>query len=287
MAAGCVSAAVFGAHLAFAQDSKRAVEERDESQESANERYLADMQTLADTVQVTIGKGERRKAVKLIPMPLYRFSDLKRFISDGTVWAWGFAGRPVMMAEFHTGDRLKPEWGQWLVATSDMPVAAVIGGHGHWASAETEFKLLPISDIGAPAKSEAGRLRQMKRFTRSLSASSVWKDQRFELRLLPTEVYRYSDMGTGLIDGAVFVFTVDNNPEAILFVEAHQADSGEQSWMYALAQMSAASLTFRRGDTEVWAVPRSFGNATHYAFTRTVPSRVDTSDVKFPEKTIE
>jgi hypothetical protein len=123
----------------------------------------------------------------------------------------------------------------------------------------------------------------MKRFTRTLSASSQWKEQQFELRLLPTEVHRYSDRQKGLVDGAVFVFAVDSNPEAILLVEAHEGDSGRgspQQWKYALAQMSAASLTFRRGDAEVWAVPRSSysRSAAHLAFERTVPRGVDGSD---------
>jgi hypothetical protein len=180
------------------------------------------------------------------------------------------------MAEFHTGDRLKPQWGNWLVATSDVPVSTVIGGQGQWTPRVTDFKLMPILDIGAPAESESGRLRQMKRFARTLSAGSEWKGQRFELRLLPTEVYRYADSESGLVDGAVFVFAVDNNPEAILFVEAHRGEAGPGApalWKYALAQLSAASLTFRRGDNEVWAVPRSSysRNAAHLAFERTVP----------------
>src|SRR5688500_16281481 len=84
-----VSMAVFATYIAEGQESKRAAEGQEETQESVNKRYLADMQTLADTVQVTAGKGEQRMEVKLVPKPLYRFSDLKRFITDGTVWAWG------------------------------------------------------------------------------------------------------------------------------------------------------------------------------------------------------
>jgi hypothetical protein len=269
-------------HLASAQEPKPAAN-GDEAQENDNKRLLAQMRKLADTVLVAARDGEESKDVALIPKPLLRFSDQKRFISDGTLWAWGTAGRPLLMAEFHTGERLKPRWGNWLVATSDVPVLAVIGGQGRWTPRVTDFKLLPILDIGAPANSDSGRLRQMKRFARSLSGSSQWQGQQFELRLLPTEVHRYSDAASGLVDGAVFVFAVDSNPEAILFVEAHEGDSGPGAaalWKYALAQMSAASLTFRRGDTEVWAVPRSSysRNAVHLSFERTLPDTFDYSE---------
>jgi hypothetical protein len=43
--------------------------------------------------------------------------------------------------------------------------------------------------------------------------------------------------------------------------------------MYGLVRMSAAAVTFKLGDTEVWTVPQSFGSsaATYYCFTRAVP----------------
>ena len=184
------------------------------------------------------------------------------------------------MAEFNTFDRNKRVWGHDLVATSDLRVSAEVAGHGRWAPRMPDFKLLPVPDVSSPAKTEAARLRQMKRFARSLSASEVWQGQRSELRLLPTEIHRYSDAGSGLVDGAAFVFAVGSNPEAILFVEAHQADSGELSWKYGLARMAAAAVTFKLGDNEVWSVPQSFGStsATYYVLTRPVPDRVDGSD---------
>jgi hypothetical protein len=182
-----------------------------------------------------------------------------------------------MMTEFRTADRTKGVWGHDLVATSDVRVAADVGGHGRWAPRGADFKLMPVPDGRPPAATEAGRLRQMKQFARKLTANQVWQGQASELRLLPTEIHRYSDPDSGLVDGAAFAFAVGSNPEAILFVEAHKAESGELSWKYGLARMSAAAVTFKLGETEVWTVPSSFGNSTstYYCFTRAVPRTAD------------
>jgi hypothetical protein len=151
---------------------------------------------------------------------------------------------------------------------------------------------MPVPESRPPAATEAGRLRQMKQFARKLSASQVWQGQSSELRLLPTEIHRYADADSGLIDGAAFAFVVGSNPETILFVEAHKAgtdsrkDSGTGSstesaaagsWKYGLARMSAAAVTFKLGETEVWTVPQSLGGptSTYYCFTRAVPSADD------------
>jgi hypothetical protein len=268
-----VSPAFFDAQIAAGQEPDPAAQEKTESAESANKRHLAEMRALAETIKVTADDGEKSKEARLIAGPLFRFSDPSRLHSDGSVWAWVITGRPVMMAEFRTADRTKGAWGHDLVATSDVRVAADVGGHGRWAPRGADFKLMPVPESRAPAATEAGRLRQMKQFARKLTASQVWQGQASELRLLPTEIHRYSDAQSGLIDGAAFVFAVGSNPEAILFVEAHKADSGEASWMYGLVRMSAAAVTFKFGDSEVWTVPQSLGNsaATYYCFTRAVP----------------
>lgn len=265
--------AFLGGQAITAQEAAVTKEAAPDEEQLIQEQQLVEMRRLADTVQVTVGEGKERREVELVEKPLYRFGDLKRSISDGTVWAWGTSGRPILMAEFHVNDQIKPSWGQWLVATSNVPVSTEIVGHGRWSTRETEFELFPVTDMEAPADSEAGRLRQMKRIARSVSASSEWKKQEFQLRLLPTEVHRYKDDDQNLVDGAVFVFAVDSNPEAILFVEAHREAPGEATWKYALARMSAASLSFERNGMEIWAAPQSFGGPTspHYAFTRMVP----------------
>jgi hypothetical protein len=272
MAAVWIAAAIFGTHVALAQEPKAAAAQ-DDTGEIANKRRLAEMSKLAGTIQVAVGRGEEVKEAKLIPKPLFRFTD-PRLYSDGSVWAWAIAGRPVVMVEFRTHYRDQGVWPHDLVATGDVRVSAQIAGHGKWTPEEPDFKLLPVTGLGAPAESEAGRLRQMKRFAAGLSATKEWENQRYELRLLTTEIHRYADVESGLIDGAAFAFGDDSNPEAILFVEAHKSDTGAPaSWKYGLVRMSAAALTFRLGDSEVWTVPRSFGGPRerYYVFTRAVP----------------
>jgi hypothetical protein len=262
--------------IAAGQEPDSAATAKEESQESANKRRLAEMRKLAGTIQVAVRQGEESKEAKLIEKPLFRFTD-PRLYSDGSVWAWSTTGRPVVMVEFRTHFRNEGIWPHDLVATSDVRVSAQIAGRGKWAPQEADFKLLPVPSIGAPASSEAGRLRQMKRFAASLSATKEWENQRYALRLLTTEIYRYSDAPNGLIDGAAFAFGDDSNPEAILFVEAHKFDTGKgapASWKYGLARMSAAALTFRLGEADVWTVPKSFGGPAepYYVFTRAVPN---------------
>jgi hypothetical protein len=270
----CVSAAMYSAHVAPAQEPDSAAKDKNESADNANKRKLAVMRKLAEAIHVKTGEGEASNQAKLIPEPLFRFSDQARLLPDGSVWGWGTAGRPVMMVEFRTYDRTPGEWGYDLTATSDVQFSADVTGHGRWAPRKSDFKLLPAGDIAPPVTTEAARLRQMKQLARSLNASELWKGQRSELRLLPTEVHRYSDAASGIVDGAVFIFVVGSNPEAILLVEAHQADGGSAaagSWKYGLARMSAAEMTFRLGDSEVWKVPEDHGGpaASYYSFWRT------------------
>jgi hypothetical protein len=277
MAGALLIAAFFAANVAPGQEPESSTQRSAESQESANKRQLAAMRTLAETIQVTVGDGEKGKAAKLIAGPLLRFSDPSRTYSHGSVWAWTVGGRPVMMAEFRSEDRDSGVWGHDIVATSDVRLSAEIADHGRFAPKEPDFKLLAARDLASPAKTEAGRLRQMKQFARSLSASEIRRGQRYELRLLPTEVHRYSDAASGLVDGGAFVFVVGNNPEAILFVEAHRSETGDLSWKYGLARMTAASLTFLLNNVEVWGVPGDYGGprASYYVFARSVPGRLD------------
>ena len=73
--------------------------------------------------------------------------------------------------------------------------------------------------------------------------------------LWPRPIYRYSDKEDGIIDGAVFAFTVATDPECLLALEACHRPRGEDShWRFTLARMTSFPLTAQLQGREIWAV---------------------------------
>ncbi len=79
------------------------------------------------------------------------------------------------------------------------------------------------------------RLIQMRAQARRFTASEVVKE-RFELRLMPQPIERYTPAGSDRADGSMFLLAFGLNPEAILFIES----DGKQ-WNYALGRLAGAS----------------------------------------------
>ncbi len=77
------------------------------------------------------------------------------------------------------------------------------------------------------------------------------KLQTYRLRLLPQPVHRYRDKDSGLLEGAVFLFTYGTNPELMLFIECHHED-GTERWHFGVSRCTAAQLTLSLEGSEVW-----------------------------------
>jgi len=90
-----------------------------------------------------------------------------------------------------------------------------------------------------------------ERFTAAVdpSRSGKWQD-RHQLRLLTTPVYRYADAAE-VLDGALFAFVQGTNPEVLLLIEAPQGESPGR-WQYGFAPMTSFEAQVRRDDKIVW-----------------------------------
>jgi hypothetical protein len=116
-----------------------------------------------------------------------------------------------------------------------------------------ERKELP--DSGAPAATAGARLVQMRRLAQEFGGHEVDRDgKRWELRLLPTPLYRYPSAKTGVVDGALFALmsSAGTDPEVLLLIEAKEAD-GKMRWEYACGRFSDWELHVQRKDKEVWS----------------------------------
>ncbi len=119
-----------------------------------------------------------------------------------------------------------------------------------------------LSDAGTPAATAGARLVQMRQLAREFHGHSVNEEgQRWELRLLPAPLYRYSTAETGVMDGALFtlVSTAGTDPEVLLVIEAREA-GGKTQWEYACCRFSDRDLHVRRKDEDVWSSVRSETN---------------------------
>jgi hypothetical protein len=112
-----------------------------------------------------------------------------------------------------------------------------------------------LPDSGKPAATTGARLLQMRRLAQEFAGHSVDRDmKRWELRLLPTPLYRYPAAKTGVVDGALFalVSNAGTDPEVLLLIEAREVD-GKLRWEYACGRFSDWELHVERKDKEVFA----------------------------------
>src|SRR5436190_785156 len=125
----------------------------------------------------------------------------------------------------------------------------------HQWKPEAGLERKELADAPAPADTAAARLLQMKKLAAEFAGHSVDRDKkRWELRLLPTPLYRYPSAKTGVIDGALFalVSNAGTDPEVLLLVEARAAD-GKPKWEYACGRFSDWELHVERKEKEVFA----------------------------------
>jgi hypothetical protein len=112
-----------------------------------------------------------------------------------------------------------------------------------------------LPDAGTPAATPGARLVQMRRLAQQFTGQSTDnKRERWELRLLPTPLYRYPEAKSGVIDGALFALTsgAGTDPEVLLLIEARQKD-GKTRWEYACGRFGIVSMYVQHKGKEVWS----------------------------------
>jgi hypothetical protein len=93
---------------------------------------------------------------------------------------------------------------------------------------------------------------QLKRLTERFSATiQNADDNREPMRLMPTPICRYEDPDAGLIDGAIFGYTMGTNPDVLLVIELYESEGGEPEWQCGAAGMTSAGFVVRLDLNEI------------------------------------
>ena len=195
------------------------------------------------------------EAFALHPEPILKWSNPIAGALYGNVYLWTAKGRPEVVASIHkwySPARVRKNEFQSL---SLGTFVAERDGAPVWASGRPGVELKPFPDAPVPAGTPAQRLRQMRDLSKEFTARQTNRNGiDRDLRLLTQPLYRYEKTEGGLIDGALFVFTLGTDPQAFLLIVARGVDASAQ-WQYALARMNSVHLHATYHGHEVWDVP--------------------------------
>jgi len=201
-------------------------------------------------------KSDREHPFAMLPDPVLHRAQEVQGSSKGSTFLWKeHSGRPaaicdVILTENGTTQyRVGNEWH----SLSNSPLVAEWSGRSLLTAdaAGLEWKSLP--EAPAVADKAPQRQRQARqsaeRFTAYLKDR---KQERFELRLLPTPLYRYdtADYEPSL-GGGLFAFCQQTDPEVLLLIEARKSGS-QYRWEYAIAGFSNMDLYVHLDGREVW-----------------------------------
>jgi hypothetical protein len=213
--------------------------------------YVKDAQTYSLAVE-----SAPRQALELKKEPVFEWLNPARSAQQGAVFLWLRDGRPAALGCIFssTDDRLP---GRRIMhefhALDPEKLVVTRNEYNEWKpQAGLARKELP--DAPEPAAAAGARLLQMRRLAKEFTGHSVDRDgKRWELRLLPTPLYRYPTAKTGVVDGALFALmsSAGTDPEVLLTIEAKEVH-GKLRWEYACGRFSDWELHVQRKDKEVF-----------------------------------
>lgn len=248
-----------------------AAEEASSDSAPANQQaeHRAEVSRVAEakvrSLKVTVGDDQPITA-DLRPESLLRWSNPTVADFYGEVFAWTVGGRPVALGSvYHAYDR---PWG-WtleLASMSNLGVRASDGQQTLWDAEPGGVEMRPFPDAPPPAEKAATRLSQMRklveRFSIDLDDGRTDEEVHRRLRVLSQPLYRYSDTGENIVDGALYAVAEATDPEVWILLEATE-HAGQKGWQYALARMNMWPMQVRLDGkiVQTWQkVAKPYGN---------------------------
>ena len=193
------------------------------------------------------------------PEPVLRWTNHlgRRFYGD--VYVWTHEGRPEVVASVTTIFTAKPSTYTEIQSLSTVLPVLSRDEKVVWEPAEPGVEFKPLPGAPKPAATPAARLLQLRNLAMRFSVVADYgidKEQKEDLRLLGTPVYRYQSEAQGVADGALFAFTKGTDPDAFLLIEA-RGKKDDIEWQYAFARFNGSCvLRATLKDIVVWEAAR-------------------------------
>ncbi len=210
----------------------------------------------AETYSMAVGPAPK-KVLELKKEPVFEWANPARNTQQGAVFLWLRDGRPAALGCFFSAPR--PKWDGRIINHElhalDPEKLLVTRSEYHQWKPEVGLDRKELPDSPVPADTAPARLLQIKKLAAEFTGHSVDREKKqWDLRLLPTPLYRYPTAKTGVIDGALFtlVSNAGTDPEVLLLIEAKEI-AGKLRWEYVCGRFSDWELRVKRKDKEVFS----------------------------------
>lgn len=225
----------------------------------------------AETYSIAVETAPKQQ-MELKKEPVFEWLNAGRAGGQqGVVFLWLREGRPAALACIFSQPHQKLPGRQVMHELHALDAEKLLvkrAEYNQW-NPQAGLARKALLDTPAPSGTAGTRLLQMRRLAQQFTGHSVDRDgKRWELRLLPTPLYRYpltphSAPGgegrvrgdkTAAIDGALFalISSAGTDPEVLLVIEAKEVD-GKMRWEYACGRFSDWELHVERKGNEIFA----------------------------------
>jgi hypothetical protein len=207
------------------------------------------MQTFAASHEVVV-VGSNEKA-KLIEDPIYSWDTPEGRSIGGALHLWTLNGRPVATIGLRAFKDIKDSHEYQSLHEGAVNVSSNSGESWNSKTPGISFQPLPNSD--PPGEGKSLRLMQMQAIAQDRFMSIMMANNaKTHLKLRPEPIYRYQELPRDVLDGAMFAFAMDDDPECVLIFEARIIEKKPQ-WFYAFGSQTTRPVDCKLDNIRVWS----------------------------------
>lgn len=174
--------------------------------------------------------------LELNPEPIFNWVDPTRNAGQkGCVFLWSHDGRPQAIGSvFTAGNETKVQLRHELHSLASGSLSAIYQDRLIWTPPFSGINWMDFTEIALPNENKRLRLTQMRVLARRFVATLERPDEtQSRLELKPNPLYRYESAESGVLDGALFSFSLGTAPEVLMLVEAYQQEGRSAAWRFA------------------------------------------------------
>ena len=223
------------------------------------ERWLKLYSEIASQYQITkLDEPEKKLTLETAPVLKYT-NPVRRAQQNGALYVWTDAGRPAVIGSIWSKALRDPSRRRIAHEFHSLSNHSLVAEHAvgvRWRPKANRVVSAEFASANAPSDVQAVRRRQMRTLARECSAwlMTTPGTEGEELRLLSQPVWEYESRKQGVLDGALFAYTLATDPELILQLEAVAREGEGRVWEFTAVRLTSLPLELRRTDKVIWDV---------------------------------